>query len=168
MSRFLLPRLNSISRYCSDWNPDERPRVLRNAEYSKGVSVDNTLHAPSSSSCRREMRASILNDGSRLSRRTHSNTWPSSCRNSRIHSSDTWWTMMNNISSCSGEFGCCALSSLSSCRYSPYAFVLEIHAACGFLVVVLHVQLSEKTQCGTRRHPCSSSRSSLRQSAHCA
>src|SRR5678810_924835 len=119
-SRFLLPSLNSSSRYCSDWNPEDRPSVFRNDEYSNGVSVDSTLQAPSSSSCSRDMRASILNDGSRLSRRTHSNTWSSSCRNSRIHSSDTWWTMMNNISSCSMELGCCAASSLSSCRYSPY------------------------------------------------
>ena len=50
------------------------PSVFLNDEYSNGVSVDNTLHAPRSSSCSREMRASILNDGSRFSRRTHSNT----------------------------------------------------------------------------------------------
>jgi hypothetical protein len=36
-SALLLPIRNSSSRYCADWNPDERPSVLRNAEYVPGL-----------------------------------------------------------------------------------------------------------------------------------
>ncbi len=106
-------------RYCKDWNPEERPSALRNAEYSNGVMVDSTSHTEISCVWVREIRASIFSAGSRSSRRTHSSAAVSSCSIRRIHSSDTWCTMMNSISLCSLDSGFCAASSLSSCRYSP-------------------------------------------------
>ena len=44
MSAFLLPRRNSTSRYCADWNPERVARNGRISAYSLGVSVASTDH----------------------------------------------------------------------------------------------------------------------------
>src|SRR6185312_13624011 len=112
--------MNSSNRYWNDWNPEERPSAFRKSEYSAGVMVESTSHVAVSCVCTREMRASILNDGSSESFLTQAMTPFSSCRNRRSHSSDVWCTMMNIISSCSNVSGFCASSNLSRCRYSAY------------------------------------------------
>ena len=173
-SRFLLPSLNSSSRYCSDWNPEERPSVLRNEEYSNGVSVDSTLQAPSSSSCSREMRASILNDGSRLSRRTHSNTCdelvqeqPHPQLRHLVDDDEQHLVLLDGVRLLRVEqlveLQVFAIG-LRGAQVPVHAFVLQIDS---LLSPIVSSNFSEKTQRGTWRQPCTSSRSSARQSAQC-
>jgi hypothetical protein len=108
--------MNSISRYCHDWNPELVPRKGRIAVYSLGVIVASTSHACTSCSMIRETRASILNAGGRSSARMASRAARSSCSASFIHSSLVWCWTMNSNSFGSGDSGCCALRIASRAR----------------------------------------------------
>src|SRR3546814_10909728 len=85
----------STVRYCSDWNPDEGPRMSRNSMYSEGVSVSSTDHCAVSWSSTRLQRATTLPNCHTRSPRRWATAAESSWISSFSHSSEVWCWMMN-------------------------------------------------------------------------
>ena len=108
--------MNSMRRYCSDWKPEDWPRLSRKLVYSLGVIVRSTSQAEFSCSKMRATRASILKAGGSASRRSAARIASSSWMASRIQSSEVWCWMMKSISSCAAEIGACAPRMRSSRR----------------------------------------------------